>query len=819
MAEVLTKTWTTVSVGAEGSLNCNLALPAGTNSLLLEKIQITPSVTGDSSFVLYRDDTFAGEIAWESDTTDRNPFFDPVKLDSAGVITNEGPGVICFYEDEDETEEFHLKIFNDALVARTYEVKIWYSEFVVKTANLYYPNYSEADQGATGAGKSVKAYIDAIVANSATLLFRHNSGAATTTYTFSTDETIPSNINVVIDKGAILSIDSAKTLTINKLQDPGLYQVFSGAGSVSFGVGSVEFAIPQWWGALGDATADDTAEINAAFAAYTRVLIPKVSASYLVTAPLTPIDNQVITVEGEIKTAQPAVGAFNIFNIVSKSNVTIIGKGGIITGDGATGNLVGIKSITSSNITVVGMEVTAVGYGIWLRSTTDVNVKDIYVHDILYRGIQVGYSADASYNYFNISDNRVDTVTGSGIETQEMSRGTVTGNVVSNISKAATTSVGIMVYHGNRVAVTGNSLFEMGAEVDGIVFYEAGSNNSCTGNTIHGTAAGAGVQVSTISGMTVAGNQINGTFLKPIRIDGDAQFVSITGNSINATTATGAGIEVTARGVDSPSYVTIIGNTVRNTTGGSLAGINIDKDSIYINITGNIIYSNFAGIELGTDASYININDNDIQSYSGYGIWAVNASNHIWIRGNTINPLVGGGSNPIVIANTADYITIYDNNETVGTISVTSTGKNIIDISTQVTKKTITYANFSAATTIDKVIATIPAKTKVISIYADTTTAFTGGGESAVAMIVGYGGGGAELIATHSVLTAAVTKGLADADMGSGMTRAAAIQGGSIKDWTTAKNITARYSSTANNLNALTAGSTTFYVRLQKMGF
>ena len=63
---------------------------------------------------------------------------------------------------------------------------------VYGAGNLYFPDYNEADQGLAGNGKSAKAYIDAIGADSATLYFRHNSGAATTTYTFSTDETIPS---------------------------------------------------------------------------------------------------------------------------------------------------------------------------------------------------------------------------------------------------------------------------------------------------------------------------------------------------------------------------------------------------------------------------------------------------------------------------------------------------------------------------------------------------------------------------------------------------------------------------------------------------
>jgi len=95
------------------------------------------------------------------------------------------------------------------------------------------PDYNEADQGLTGNGKSAKAYIDAIGADSATLVFRHSSGAATTTYTFSTSETISSNINVIVEEGVI----------------------FAGAGVITFPIGLT--LQPEWWGAIGDASTDD----------------------------------------------------------------------------------------------------------------------------------------------------------------------------------------------------------------------------------------------------------------------------------------------------------------------------------------------------------------------------------------------------------------------------------------------------------------------------------------------------------------------------------------------------------------------------------
>jgi len=124
------------------------------------------------------------------------------------------------------------------------------------------PDYNEADQGVTGSGLSAKAYIDTISTDSATLVFRHSSGAATTTYTFSTDETIPSNINVVIEKGAILSIDNAITLTINGPFEAGLYQIKDGLGTLMLNGNKTIYS--DWWGITYDGATDNSAALQEA---------------------------------------------------------------------------------------------------------------------------------------------------------------------------------------------------------------------------------------------------------------------------------------------------------------------------------------------------------------------------------------------------------------------------------------------------------------------------------------------------------------------------------------------------------------------------
>ena len=111
------------------------------------------------------------------------------------------------------------------------------------------------------------------------------------------------------------------------------------------------------------------------------------------------------------------------------------------------------------------------------------------------------------------------------------------------------------------------------------------------------------------------------------------------------------------------------------------------------------------------------------------------------------------------------------------------------------------------------VIYTLPAKAKIVGFYADTTTKYIGGAINAATLEVGITAeGAAEIIATHDVFAAAVTKGLADADMGTGMTRAASIQGGYLPSWTGTTAIYATIDTTNGNTSALTQGSTTFYI-------
>jgi len=81
--------------------------------------------------------------------------------------------------------------------------------------NYKYPDYEASDQGAADATyTTVKDIIDGLAADEeATIFFPHNSGGVTTAYTFLTAETIPENVTLEFEHGAVLEINNTKTVT------------------------------------------------------------------------------------------------------------------------------------------------------------------------------------------------------------------------------------------------------------------------------------------------------------------------------------------------------------------------------------------------------------------------------------------------------------------------------------------------------------------------------------------------------------------------------------------------------------------------------
>lgn len=136
-------------------------------------------------------------------------------------------------------------------------------------------------------------------------------------------------------------------------------------------------------------------------------------------------------------------------------------------------------------------------------------------------------------------------------------------------------------------------------------------------------------------------------------------------------------------------------------------------------------------------------------------------------------------------------------------------------------KVTIAHTNYvAAAVTADATIGTLPAKTLVTGVMADLTQAFACAvtcTSTTLSFILGRGAGGAQFLASFDADAAAGQFGDADAELGTTMARAAAIQAGSPEAWASTQAVVLRLTSGTGNIGTgaatnLSQGSVTIYL-------
>ena len=133
----------------------------------------------------------------------------PIHTSAGGVPQYAGSPVVLLVEGD-----YSLKVLDSSGVQIYYVPSTAYEQYLI-AGNYYYPDYAEADQGVVGGGETVTDILAEVGAvTEATMYFSHNSGATTTTYTFTTNTTITDNFNVIIERGVVF----VGTLVI---EDPG----------------------------------------------------------------------------------------------------------------------------------------------------------------------------------------------------------------------------------------------------------------------------------------------------------------------------------------------------------------------------------------------------------------------------------------------------------------------------------------------------------------------------------------------------------------------------------------------------------------------
>jgi hypothetical protein len=225
------------------------------------------------------------------------------------------------------------------------------------------PSAACVDQGSTSSG-CAKTLATAAGSKKATLLFKHNKNTTKTTYTFTTSYTIPSNVDVEVEPGAVL------------------------AGTVT----GIKKAKAQWFGAEGDGSTNDQPALQAMINSMMEggtVEIPAAASYYKVTATqlseaLTVTIRLNIIVDGELRaTAHTAQANPPFIMNITGTGTTVSGRG-TFRGNGSyvvntttVAQRPGLIQVAASDVTISGLTfVNPQEVGIYVTGANRVSIID-----------------------------------------------------------------------------------------------------------------------------------------------------------------------------------------------------------------------------------------------------------------------------------------------------------------------------------------------------------------------------------------------------------------------------------------------------------
>ncbi len=427
--------------------------------------------------------------------------------------------------------------------------------------------------------------------------------------TLTANLTIPTTTTLKVVKGAVITIPTGMTLTVNGPFEAGLYQVFNcvGTGAVVFGNGSVKECYPQWWGAVGDGVTNDTAAIQASLTAITvgngRLLFPV--GDYATTAKLTATlaANSTTVIEGTDKV--------RILPTVAEP--------------GAISGLIEITGVATSHLFIRNIKVvyTATAVGLWngfyLKGPfAEVNLDNVSATKASLWGMSIDQALSGTIKDCHCNDNRnggcgltgcsnmvalggeySDNGTPGGAADYGFSL-TSGANLNSNILITGLTAdrnyrKGIDVHNGHGIRIIGNSVttFGMSTNAAPIGIYAVNETTLkrvkdviISGNLIDGTGAGASVALYGIEiGAHGPSSLESGTFV-------------VSHNIIRNIDKHTSSMAILIRNPDSggipPDKVIITDNTIQNgsgATGQIIKFHNAGVDIPYANVSGNIVHS------------------------------------------------------------------------------------------------------------------------------------------------------------------------------------------------------------------------------------
>lgn len=203
----------------------------------------------------------------ENTTTAANVYAAATGGSPVNAVTTANDGSFLFWVDDNDyslNQRFKITLTRTGYITKSYNN---ISVFAPVPSNTFYPDWNAADQGSTTNVWSVKSIINLVGSDNATIILRNNSGSITTPYTVATPLTIPTNIEIKSEIGAMFVKSGAGTLTMNgSIVGNPMHQWLSGfaAGEVVFGGNAVIDVIVEWFGAKADNSTDCSAPMQTA---------------------------------------------------------------------------------------------------------------------------------------------------------------------------------------------------------------------------------------------------------------------------------------------------------------------------------------------------------------------------------------------------------------------------------------------------------------------------------------------------------------------------------------------------------------------------
>jgi len=346
------------------------------------------------------------------------------------------------------------------------------------------------------------------------------------TWTITDNLTIPSNVTLLPEPGAILQIATTKTLTINGPFQANLNQVFSctGTGQVVFGAGAVKEAYPEWWAVnTSPGTTDMTAAIQAATNSLTQGTVKFCGSQYGVSVAITPKNNVSYKSDCYSEIKFISATSFGIFTINGSTLENVTWDG--LSFDGEL-NYPANSTIYKATYAISNIGIYLYNGVVDARTTSD--FKNIKIKNCMFSNLSHSSVFITGLNLSNIVVEDCSFYKGSyiysvicvratsGCGTTQLAKGV---RVINNSSDTngpqyyynpavedwISSCDGIKVTSSEAPVVIGNTVYKAGCEG---IQVELCINPSITGNTVDEPGGDGIIVYNYADGATITGNTV-----------------------------------------------------------------------------------------------------------------------------------------------------------------------------------------------------------------------------------------------------------------------------------------------------------------------